>query len=341
MRQTKILVLFLLAYVLTGCATSPRTHVKQTSNLQELCAQNKIECTYEATTKLVSLRQGTVSANVLVGSNVVYFKDEKVLLDKSIRLRKDVITVPPDFALKVLSRFKPKEIVKVKPTTEVKVRKIIIDAGHGGKDPGASSRSGLKEKKVVLEIAKDVKSLLERQGVQVTLTRSSDVFVELNERACIANRAQADLFVSIHANSSPSRNVSGLEVYSLKDLTSLDRSGDDHISGQEALFGQLKIKNDRYVKKIVEDMLYDYKQGESKVLAGKVCDKMCQLANYRDHRVKTANFHVLRNTMMPAILVEVGYLTNPKEERLLNKSEYRMTVAEGIAKGILEYVRTQ
>src|SRR4029078_11950636 len=101
------------------------------------------------------------------------------------------------------------------------------------------------------------------------------------------------------------------------------------------------MKNNRDVKNIIDDMLYDYKQDESKVLAEKICGQMCRVANFKSHKIKAANFHVLRNTMMPAILIEVGYLTNPKEERLLNKSEYRMTLAEGIAKGILDYVRTQ
>ncbi len=173
---------------------------------------------------------------------------------------------------------------------------VIIDPGHGGKDPGAIGIGGLREKDVILPISIRVAQILQQNGVQAVLSRNSDYFVSLKGRVDMAERGNADLFVSIHANSvGLSRpDVSGLEVYY-------------------------------------------YSSGYN--LAQSVRRAILNSVNVRDRRVRKARFYVLRKTSMPAILVETGYVTGREDAAKLSSPQYREQMAQGIANGILSYIR--
>jgi N-acetylmuramoyl-L-alanine amidase len=171
------------------------------------------------------------------------------------------------------------------------------------------------------------------------MTRQSDVFLTLQERTELASHGKTDLFVSIHANSNPSRNVQGLEVYMAPDLSEEDKKEDQRRENMRLMAQHLDMKKtDMNLQKIVADMLYTQKQMQSSALARKVLYGVCTYAGVKNRGVKEARFFVVRNTLIPAILIETGYLTNPREERLLTSKLYRQKLAQGIARSILSYV---
>jgi N-acetylmuramoyl-L-alanine amidase len=187
----------------------------------------------------------------------------------------------------------------VRPPSNGKVL-VMLDPGHGGKDPGAVNESGLREVDVILPIAKRVAEILERQGVAVKMTRNSDYFVGLDERVTMSREAGATLFVSIHANSIDGRpDVNGLELY--------------HYN-----LGQSFAET-------VHNTILDYVNKNGFYLA--------------DRNVRSARFLVLRKSSIPAILVETGYLTSEAESARLRRDDYQKVMAEGIAKGIVQYIK--
>ena len=220
----------------------------------------------------------------------------------------------------------------------VKVHEIILDAGHGGKDPGALAPVGLREKDVVLDIAQRLAEILKDRGVKVIMTRANDVFISLQSRTEIASQSKADLFLSIHANSSPTHSVAGVEVFSLKDLGYVEKNEVQRKTNSELMFQTLAMKQgSRDLENILEDLLYSHKQAQSLSLAKTLSETVSQEANTENRGSKTSHFYVLRNTLIPAVLVEIGFLTHPREGKLLQTSAYRQKIAEGLARGILLY----
>jgi N-acetylmuramoyl-L-alanine amidase len=216
---------------------------------------------------------------------------------------------------------------------------IVLDPGHGGKDPGALGRRGTREKDIVLKIAKQVKEMIkERLGAKVLLTREKDVFVKLEDRAEFANSKKADLFVSIHVNSHRSRNVKGLEVYHFgeaSDPRSLEVAARENGTPLE--------ENGPAWQFILADKLNDKKIEDSRELAWTTRTSLVTYLKkhykVKDHGVKTAPFFVLRMTTMPSILAEIAFVSNPTEENLLRSKTYQKRVSEGIFKGINAYVQ--
>ncbi len=172
---------------------------------------------------------------------------------------------------------------------------VVIDAGHGGKDPGATSVLGFYEKGINLSVAHKVARLLEQRGLRVKMTRTSDYFVELKDRAAIANRLRADLFVSIHSDSFPKSSRRGYTVYIAKSASSSSR---------------------RAANAIVRSM------------SG---------TGLNSFGVQTAGYHVLTGTRGPAVLVELGYLSNRREAALLRSSSFQNRLAQAVADGISDY----
>lgn len=215
---------------------------------------------------------------------------------------------------------------------------IVIDPGHGGKDPGALGFRRTAEKDITLKVALQLKELLrKRPDVRVLMTRDRDVFVELEERAKFANNHGADLFVSIHVNSHPSRLVKGLEIYHFgqaKDQRALEvaaRENGTPISNTGVGWEYL-----------VADLLTTKKIEASLELAWNAKEAMVTRMNGQydviDHGVKTAPFYVLRFTSMPSILAEVAYISNPDEEALLRRPTFVKDVAQSLYQGILAFL---
>ena len=219
----------------------------------------------------------------------------------------------------------------------LRLQTIILDPGHGGHDAGAIGRSGLREKSVNLDIALRLRDLLEQDGFRVVMTRSDDRFIPLDHRSQMANQASADLFVSIHSNASRRRSISGFEVYLLSEAT------DDHArvlealeNGDSPLDGVESAPTD--TQAIVWDLLYTEHRAESRELAAYICRGLKSARIPSQNRgVKSARFAVLKGSRMPAVLVEVGFITHPAEESRLRSASYRQQIAEGIRSGILSF----
>lgn len=214
---------------------------------------------------------------------------------------------------------------------------VVIDPGHGGKDPGATGPSGLMEKDVVLQIAKELKALMQRvPRWRVTLTRETDVFIPLEERTAIANAKGADLFVSIHVNAAERAELQGVETYFL-DLATDDRAMQTAARENATSVGRM---SDLHV--ILRDLHLTSKRNESSLLAGSVQQALVQTPaggkNGRDLGVKQGPFYVLMGAEMPAVLVETAFISNPSEERKLADPSYRAEVAKAILAGIKAYM---
>ncbi len=215
---------------------------------------------------------------------------------------------------------------------------IVIDAGHGGKDPGALSASGAKEKDIVLDITKRLKSvLLDRLKCRVVMTRDRDRFIPLEERTVVANTKKADLFISIHANASRNRRVNGVETYFL------NLSTDKEAMELAALENATSTKNIGQLQSILNDLMQNSKIKESSRLAGYVQQFLVKRLrkthnDVKDLGVKQAPFYVLIGAQMPSVLVEVSFISNKKEAQRLATAAYRQKVAEGLADGIEKYI---
>lgn len=223
-------------------------------------------------------------------------------------------------------------------------RTIVIDAGHGGKDSGAIGPTGLKEKDVALDIAKRLKAKLERgTNFKVLLTRSTDRFLELDERTMFANSVNADLFVSIHLNASRDRSARGVETYFLSPARSKDELETAARENMMALGSDDEIEND--LAYIMSDLTNTQKVNDSAALAGSVQHSISSGLRradlpVKDKGVKQAMFYVLWRASMPSALVETGFISNREDERRFRNPAYLENVAESIAGGLASYNRT-
>jgi N-acetylmuramoyl-L-alanine amidase len=222
------------------------------------------------------------------------------------------------------------------------LRTIVLDAGHGGHDSGAVGPAGLMEKELVLEVTRRVARLVEgRLGVNVLLSRDGDHFVTLRDRTSFANRQRADLFVSIHANAHHEVASEGVETYFLS--SEATDSTARQVAALENGAVQLERTNARGRADIVKTILWDLAQSEfqleSSRLAEIVLDSMTQSMRIPNRGVKQAGFYVLGGAAMPAILIEIGFVTNPREERKLKELRYRDEIARAIFAGLAEYKR--
>jgi len=221
----------------------------------------------------------------------------------------------------------------------LRVGRIVIDAGHGGRDPGASG-PGYSESALTLDIALRLEKLLAKEpGVEVVLTRRADDYVPLQERTAIANREGADLFVSIHANASRNRNARGVESYLLNFASTPEAAA---VAARENASSTLTMS---HLNDLVKQIALNSKLDESRDLAGHVQNSLVrklQTSNkgLRDLGVKQAPFVVLVGAAMPSVLVEVAFLTHREEGRLLGTGGYRQRIAESLLDGIRRYLRT-
>jgi N-acetylmuramoyl-L-alanine amidase len=299
---------------LQGCALSAR-------------AREVVETALEGDGLLKSIRAGIYRPGVLrVVFDLKKLRDYKVfMLGNPSRLVVDV------FGYEKLKPLRPN------------VRRIVIDPGHGGRDPGAIGLGGIKEKNVVLDVALRLRKILrKRGGYKVYLTRSKDLFLDLDERTVIANKKSADLFISIHANASRDKRTRGIETFL---LNWTDNAAAKRVAAREnRIYLKRMNKNRSDLGVILASLEMQNKRDESLMLAHYVQDSMVSSLSRRygrvvDLGVKQALFHVLLGAEMPSVLVEVSFITNKTEARRLNTRPYRQRLADGIAAGIESYFK--
>lgn len=228
----------------------------------------------------------------------------------------------------------------------LKIRTIAIDAGHGGRDPGAIGKLGTREKTVTLDIAKRLAVLVkEGLGCAVVMTRDRDEFIPLEDRPAIARTKGADLFVSIHVNASRKRRVRGIETY-IQGLRASDLDAMATAARENATTAKTLGELDDELSMILAGLRLESNDEDSIHLAHSVQSKLTDVVKPYQGRgadlgVKRAFFYVLINTGMPSILAEVGFISNPTDEKLLMKSSYRQMLAEALYQGIKQYVEAR
>jgi N-acetylmuramoyl-L-alanine amidase len=219
----------------------------------------------------------------------------------------------------------------------LKVGRIVIDAGHGGNDQGTAGAKGLLEKELVLDVALRVGKLIETHlGAEVLFTRDSDIYVPLETRTAFANEKKADLFLSIHGNSSPIARISGSETFYLNFTDSrdaLDVASRENAASQKSVFE---------LRDLIHKISLHEKTEESREFAGRVQSSLYSFTSRafpgsRNRGVKKAPFVVLIGANMPSVLAEIGFISNPREEALLKKPDYRDKLAEALYRGIAKY----
>jgi len=230
-----------------------------------------------------------------------------------------------------------------------KIDTVIIDPGHGGKDSGAVGQNGTMEKDVVLNVARELKNIIDKRGeIKAVLTRDSDIFIPLYQRARIANNNNGKLFISIHANGSPKKNVKGIEVYFLsvakeEDAKAVAQRENASIKFEENLEYYGILFDNSSLPKDMEDILNDIVSNvflkESQDMCDLLLDTTCSVTRQKKRGVKQAGFYVMLGTQatMPSVLFEIGYISNIQEERLLKRTSYQKRLAQAIYDSIITF----
>lgn len=217
---------------------------------------------------------------------------------------------------------------------------VVIDAGHGGKDPGCIGKNGTKEKNVVLSVAKKLKTKLDAAGFQTYLTRSNDTYLKLAQRASIGEKKHADLFLSLHANANPSRAMKGFSIYTLSEkasdeeaqkLADSENAADKiEVDGFEQFSKDIRIALSALQQHAVAEMSVEYANSCAKQF------KSMKITQQPGPDVRHAPFAVLRSTV-PGALLELGHLSNAEEEKLLNSSAHQDKLVNAIVKSVKAY----
>lgn len=234
----------------------------------------------------------------------------------------------------------PKTEIKTSTNSSNNKHIIVIDPGHGGKDPGCIGRGGTKEKTVVLSVAKKLKKSLDAAGYKTFLTRSSDSFLKLADRAEFAEKKKADLFISLHANANPSRNVKGFSVYTLSEkasdeeaqkLAESENAADKiDVSGFEQFSKDIRVALSSLQQHAVAELSEEYANSCARSL------NRASIEQQKGPAVRHAPFAVLRSTV-PGALIELGHLSNKTEENLLKSDSHQNKLVAAIVKSINSY----
>ncbi|MFC1838710.1 N-acetylmuramoyl-L-alanine amidase [Thermodesulfobacteriota bacterium] len=240
----------------------------------------------------------------------------------------------------VLKPKRPDDNVSLARQLGLSVKRIVIDPGHGGRDPGCIFKGGIEEKDITLDIAKRLKKKIEKEmECEVFLTRTKDVSMPLDERTAFANIKKADLFISLHVNAHKQEKIYGVETYFLNMAT------DKRAVMVAARENATSEKNISDLQSILNDLMLNTKISESSKLAYQVQDGIMgdikkSYRTYKSLGVKQAPFYVLIGAKMPAVLVETGFITNSTERKRLQSSKYKEMLAQGIVSGIKSYVKS-
>jgi len=239
-----------------------------------------------------------------------------------------------------------KSVARIKEAkSQWEIDTIVLDAGHGGKDPGTIGKYGTKEKTVALDVVKRVGRLLTKNtNVKVVYTRDEDVFIPLWQRTKIANEKNGKIFISVHANGNRNRNAHGFETYLLRPGKTQDAI--DVAAEENAAIKYEESRNGKYEELtheglILATMAQSMFMKESESLAGQIQHELNKEIKSPNRGVKQAGFYVLIGASMPNVLLEVGFLTNPEEEKKLRTAEYRQKIANAIYRAIIEFKKSR
>jgi len=290
-------------------------------------------------TGIVAISSGRVEARLMPGSRYLVAGDAVITLKEAPFFRGAALFVDMDTASRIsglFGRTDKQSIATGEERVDRLFKTVVIDPGHGGRDVGAVGPDGTKEKDLVLAIAREIKRLVEQKiGVRVLLTREGDYFVPLEERNRIASSAGADIFVSIHANSTKMASIRGVETF----FMSLEASDDDAMAAAEAENSVVMLEGkdvsvDGDLAAILFDMAQTEHMEDSSRFAKALHGNMGKVLDTADRGVKQAPFIVLAGATMPAVLVEVGFMSNSSDLEMLNSRAARQNIASAVYRSI-------
>ena len=311
--------------------------------VEELANRLGMTCQNDVTTSRQTLTDGASEIVVCPGMYSVLVNDTLVTLPARATLRYGEVVVPGSAFGLLRGHLGGQSARPLRPSLLPSAFRVVIDPGHGGKDPGAVGCYGLKEKSVVLAIALELKRILTRKKLDVVMTREDDTFISLDDRPMIANRERADLFISVHANASRSGNAQGFETFYVEDRGPYStiarglmaaRIGDPPAKaiGCEAVLSSV-------AKAIIFCALMEEYRVESYELARCVQSSLGGRLSTVNRGAKTNHpLRVLRKSHCPGVLVEVGFVTHPATARRLKNPAHLRGIAEAIAEGIVKFV---
>ena len=348
-----VAVSLFFAYFLSGCATVPKTAALPGGlpvfnlngaayvPLVSVCDMYGINWEYDTFTRSVVLTKDLHRFNLTVGQKMVLVDGKPDYLSHPVDMYQGTVAIPLKFQERLSGLFAQGPLPPPRPRPGItRIKKVVIDAGHGGNDPGAIGKTGLKEKNVNLDIAKRLEKLLTDAGVGVVMTRTSDNFISLERRVDVTNNSGADLFVSIHSNANRVRGLNGFEVYYVSGGLNDTRRGALAAKDCRPAYCIESMAGDNTdLRATLWDMIYTVSRAESVELSRAVCHTIDRDMDTKVLGIKGANFYVLKGARMPAVLIEVGFVSNPKEELLLKNTFYRQQIAEAICDGIQEYAK--
>lgn len=322
---------FLFLLVFAGCASvsvyTPYSYKKDNYiSLKEFVSKNKFDYEFNTLDDLILITNSdnTIRINLLLHSSIFSINGNTGSLSQPVVYEQGMIYLPREIERIIKNRSVSTSLSQISL-----IKRIVIDPGHGGKDPGAISPHGIKEKDINLQIARLVKDVLEKKGFKVYLTRNSDRFLTLKERVEIARKYKADLFVSIHANANRNRRIKGMEIYFISPKHFNNQHRIKKTKGILPWNFEGELKPSYNTKQILWDMAFSYNNAQSIDISYWLYHTLKE-EGFNIRKPKGASFYVLKYAYVPSILVEVGYLTNPYEERIITKRYYQRQIAEAI-----------
>ena len=324
-------------------------------NEQTYYGLNELRDVLKTANHIVDYAHNKVSFNLLDASVILYlhtnFASSRGRMNNMsypVIQRDNDILVPITFLSNTLVDFYPEKITWVETnqtlvtesTIDRRINTIVIDPGHGGRDPGAVGRR-YQEKVLTLQVAQRLKTRLENElGVKVLLTRDNDVAVPLQDRTSFANKNNADLFISLHCNASSSRSPNGIEVFFLSTALTDDARAVEALENQVVYDfegGAEAVRNYDDLAFILADLQQAQHLEESSDLAIRLQTELVRGTRANDRGVKQAGFYVLRGAFMPAVLIEMGFISNDNEETKLGTRNYQDQMIAAILEGIRSF----
>jgi len=291
---------------------------------------------------LIKRDKRTIKLIVHINKNfkVKHFTLEPNAKYKFHRLVVDIIDLESQVKIQEIETIKG--IKKVKKSTQKDQRIILVDAGHGGEDSGAIGKNKSQEKSVNLAIAKKLVAIINKNSsLKAILTRSGDYYIPLTKRITIAQKENATMFISIHADSVESSTAKGASIYTLSEKGNNSKLAKQLEQSQNLVdqFGGVEtvIDNDQFLKNILSDFSRKDRDIQSQNLAKEILSELGKIGPVHKKEPQKANFVVLKSPSMPSVLVETAFISNPTQEKRLTNSKQQKKIAESIYKGILNY----
>lgn len=329
-----------------GAAAQPRGYESTEALAEQLdMRRTAMQPSGQERPNIVVLRKEGHSVTVVAGVSYVMVNQEARALARPVIEGDDDLLVPAEFAAELARLMDVPYEARHAPPSPVR-RLVMVDPGHGGKDPGAVGRRlNLLEKDVALDVSQRVARMLRERGVEVRMTRTTDVFIELDDRVAMANRARPDLFVSIHADAAERSSVHGSTVFYPDDRPGGGVADVEHRAKRQSRGGAVPLDEigaegtlSRPVQNaVLGEMMQEYRSRSWR--AGRhILDALAREAGTHSRGVREAPFRVVRFPRCPSVLVELDFLTNPAAEQRMSRPEHRERLARGVAEGVMAYL---